>query len=114
MEIIVILLVIIGFDILAIRDEMAKTDAQRMADALAKEERQLKREMRKLRREAWVRKHKLHYLLIGGLALMVVQAFKHDIEKDALTCNRLTSVPLLASHLTCQKLYHYQPDPFTG
>lgn len=48
------------------------------------------------------------------LAIICAMWLKDGIEADALTCNRLIAKPAWASILTCQKTYHYQPDPFTG
>jgi hypothetical protein len=48
------------------------------------------------------------------LALFVLHWMKEGIEADPLKCNRLNAKPPLAGYLTCQKSYHYQPDPFTG
>ena len=48
------------------------------------------------------------------LALVILDLMKANIEADANTCNRLSAKPVWSDVLTCQKVYHYQPDPFTG
>ena len=47
-------------------------------------------------------------------ALGLLHIAKAVVEANALTCNALTDKPEWAGVLTCQKVYHYQPDPFTG
>jgi hypothetical protein len=54
------------------------------------------------------------YVVLAILALFVLHWMKESIEADPLRCNRLNAKPPLAGYLTCQKTYHYQPDPFTG
>jgi hypothetical protein len=39
---------------------------------------------------------------------------KAIVEANTRTCNELSAKPPFSSILTCQKTYHYQPDPFTG
>jgi hypothetical protein len=48
------------------------------------------------------------------VALCILDMMKTGIEADPLRCNRLNAKPPLAGYLTCQRTYHYQPDPFTG
>jgi hypothetical protein len=47
-------------------------------------------------------------------AWWVLDMVKVGVEGDRRICNELTEKPGFAGILTCQKLYHYQPDPFTG
>lgn len=54
------------------------------------------------------------YVILAILAMFVLHWMKEGIEADANTCNRLIRKPPWESILTCQKVYHYQPDPFTG
>lgn len=35
-------------------------------------------------------------------------------ESDCRTCEKTKEMALFGRFLTCQKTYHYQPDPFTG
>jgi hypothetical protein len=48
------------------------------------------------------------------IAVCILDTMRMAIEEDALQCNRLIAKPVWAGFLTCQKTYHYQPDPFTG
>lgn len=54
------------------------------------------------------------YVRLIIVALFILHWMKEGIEADPLRCNRLNAKPPLAGYLTCQKTYHYQPDPFTG
>ena len=54
------------------------------------------------------------YVVLIVVALCILDMMKAGIEADPLRCNRLNAKPPLAGYLTCQKTYHYQPDPFTG
>jgi hypothetical protein len=47
-------------------------------------------------------------------AVWLLDIVKVGAEGNRRICNELTEKPGFAGILTCQKLYHYQPDPFTG
>ena len=48
------------------------------------------------------------------IAAVILDLMRAGIEENAPLCNRLSENPHWAGHLTCQKTYRYQPDPFTG
>jgi hypothetical protein len=47
-------------------------------------------------------------------AVWLLDMVKVGVEGNRRICNELMERPDFAGILTCQKLYHYQPDPFTG
>lgn len=59
------------------------------------------------------------YIVLAIWAMIILGWMQSAIEADPVRCNALIVKPgppgsLFRSILTCQKLYHYQPDPFTG